>query len=126
MKTILIATEGHKNDNVLQTAIQQRDYHFIVVRSLDEALDVLQEHSRIDIAIIQEDFDMPDTAWVVARVLRHRFGFDTRIVIWIDGRNEDYDLVRRWMGLFDWVLMNNRSAMVAHLLHEFDYSSTAA
>ncbi|HNT75914.1 MAG TPA: response regulator [Anaerolineae bacterium] len=120
----MIATEEIRSD--FQAAMQQRDYHFVIVRSLDEALDALQEYSGFDIAMLQEDFDMPDSGWAVARALRRRFGSEVRIVMLIHSRyNDDYYLnqIRKTT---DWAIFCSRSIHVAHLLHEFDYSKTAA
>ena len=70
--TLLVVEDDHDALAALQAVLEMSDYVVIPARSVREALDLLDQHSEIELVI--SDIRMPDVDGLdFIRVLRHRF-----------------------------------------------------
>jgi len=114
IKTILLAARPRERE-ILRSVIQEGGHEVVVVDSLDKAHSHLNE-TQFQIAVIDEDFDGPNTGWKLAEGIRRHVTSDLKIIVLTRGDYHKYFESKEFEGKFDWVMGFPISS--EQLLHE--------
>ena len=102
IKTVLLAARP-KEREIFHSVIQEGGHEVVVVDSLSRAHSCLDE-TQFQIAVIDEDFDGPNTGWKLAESIRRCLTSDLKIIVLTRGDYHEYFESKEFEGKFNWVM----------------------